>query len=297
MSELLAVAFDEPTAADDVLHQLRSQQATHLVELEDACVAQHDQSGQVHLKQAIGHLLPDALSGRFWHGLVHHILHHGGQDGADDCGTPDCSLDRRFCCDLADALRPGSSALFVLARRVPAETLVDSLRQHHGRILRSSLPEAEEEQLEVAVGMRPPRAPSADELRAMITREEESEAIEGRRKREAAEAHRRQEIERLRTAGLSPDGIRAILQRCSEAAQAGQARGVAYRFPSDVCLDGGRAINNSEPDWPASLAGQPRAVYDYWQSVLRPKGYHLKAEILNYPGGVPGDVGFVLSWA
>lgn len=101
----------------------------------------------------------------------------------------------------------------------------------------------------------------------------------------------------MRRSGLSSDDIRAIVQRCTDAARAGHERVVAYRFPSEVCGDGGRAINNDDPDWPASLTGQPRAVYDYWQTVLRPAGYRLSARILNYPRGMPGDAGLILSWA
>jgi hypothetical protein len=158
------------------------------------------------------------------------------------------------------------------------------------------LPEHEREALEVAVGMRPPPPPSASELRALLVREEEHAAAAGQQERQAAEVRRREEIERVRRSGLSPDDIRAIVQRCTDAARAGYEQVVAYRFPSEVCSDGGRAINNDDRDWAASLTGQPRAVYEYWQNVLHPAGYRLRARILNYPGGVPGDAGFILSW-
>ena len=81
---------------------------------------------------------------------------------------------------------------------------------------------------------------------------------------------------------------RAILQRCTDAARTRHQEVVAYRFPSEVCSDGGRVINNDDPDWPASLTGQPWAVYEYWQSVLRPACYRFKARILDYPRGMPG---------
>jgi uncharacterized membrane protein len=292
MSEVLAAAFDDLGGADDVLHELRRLESEHLVELDDACIAQADEAGRVHLKQAIGHRLSDALHGRFWHELVHHILHHGSQAVEGE----HCKLDRAFCCELSEALKPGTSALFVLVRQASADMLVEALRKHRGRVLRSTLPEHEREELEMAIGMRPPRPASASELQAMMVREGEHEAAVAQQRREEARARRRQEIERLRRGGLRPEDIRSILQRCTDAAQAGHDKVIAYRFPSEVCLDGGRAINNDERDWPASLTGQPRAVYEYWRNVLRPAGYHLRAKILNYPGGMPGDVGFILSW-
>ena len=294
MSEVLAVAFDDRAAAADVLQKLRSLGAEHLVELEDACVAQRSADGRLQLTQAIGHRL--SLHGRFWHDLVHHLLHHGRQrDG--DCGTADCRLERGFCRQLADALRPDTSALFVLVREASANALIKSLEQHQGRILRSTLPEQEEAALEVAVGMRPPTPPPAADLQNMIAQEEEQTSQATLHKRAAAEQRRRHEIERLRHDGLKPDDIRAIIQRCTDAARAGRPSVLAYRFPSELCTDGGRAINNGLPDWPASLTGQPRALYDYYQTVLHPAGYHIRATILNFPGGIPGDAGLFLSWA
>jgi uncharacterized membrane protein len=294
VSEVLAVAFDDRNAAADVLHKLRSLGADHLVELEDACVAQRGVDGRLQLTQAIGHRLP--LHGRFWHDLVHHLLHHGRHREAN-CDTPECRLERSFCRQLADALRPGTSALFVLVRETSADALIESLERHKGRVLRSTLPEHEEEALEVAVGMRPPKPPPAAELQAMIVQEEDEMAQAARHKRATAQERRRREIERLRQGGLGPDDIRAVIQRCTDAARAGRATVLAYRFPSELCLDGGRAINNGEPDWPATLAGQPRALYEYYQNVLRPAGYHIRATILNFPGGIPGDAGLFLRWA
>ena len=295
MSEVLAVAFDEPGAAADVLHKLRSHAADHLVELEDACVAQRSPDGRLQLTQAIGHRL--ALHGRFWHELVHHLLHHGRPADPQNPGTADCRLELGFCREVATALLPGTSALFVLVRGATTDELLESLQRHHGRVLRSTLPETEEEKVEVAVGMRPPSPPLAAELQAMIAQEEEQTGQAALHSRAAANERRRHEIERLRHGGLGPDDIRAVIQRCTDAARAGQPSVLAYRFPSEVCLDGGRAINNAKPDWPASLTGQPRALYEYYQNVLRPAGYHIRATILNFPGGIPGDVGLFLSWA
>src|SRR5690606_26469016 len=75
-----------------------------------------------------------------------------------------------------------------------------------------------------------------------------------------------------------------------------QERSLVFRFPSELCTDGGRALNNNESTWPDTLVGQPREFHDFWREHLRPQGYRLRAEILDYPGGVPGDVGFTLAW-
>jgi hypothetical protein len=67
-------------------------------------------------------------------------------------------------------------------------------------------------------------------------------------------------------------------------------------FPASYCNDNGRRINNNEPDWPASLEGFSKRAYDYYEKELRPLGYKIRVEILDYPGGMLGNVGMFLSW-
>jgi hypothetical protein len=40
----------------------------------------------------------------------------------------------------------------------------------------------------------------------------------------------------------------------------------------------------------------PKEIYEFWRRQFKPKGYHIRFEILDYPGGMPGDVGIALSW-
>ena len=53
----------------------------------------------------------------------------------------------------------------------------------------------------------------------------------------------------------------------------------------------------SASHWPETLQGKAKELYDRYTEVARPQGYRLKAMIINFPGGLPGDVGFFLSWA
>ena len=68
------------------------------------------------------------------------------------------------------------------------------------------------------------------------------------------------------------------------------------RFPSAVCSDGGRAINVTEADWPTTLRGEAAETYLRWERDLKPRGFHLTARVLDFPGGVPGDIGLLLVW-
>jgi hypothetical protein len=87
--------------------------------------------------------------------------------------------------------------------------------------------------------------------------------------------------------------INAAVQR---AAQQGERRLLAFKFPAAYCNDQGRRINNLENDWPQSLEGFAKKAYEYYMAELKPLGFKLNVEILDYPGGMPGDVAMYLRW-
>jgi hypothetical protein len=87
-----------------------------------------------------------------------------------------------------------------------------------------------------------------------------------------------------------------MLHRARKAAMHGENRFMLLRFPSALCSDHGRAINISEEDWPSTLRGEAAEIYLRWEHDLKPQGFHLTAEILDFPGGMPGDVGLFLVW-
>lgn len=89
------------------------------------------------------------------------------------------------------------------------------------------------------------------------------------------------------------DRVNAAIRR---AAEQGNHELQIIIFPASYCNDGGRRINNGEPDWPSSLEGFAKRAHAYFEKELRPLGYKLRVEILDYPGGMPGNVGMFLRW-
>ncbi|AWN40041.1 hypothetical protein [Methylobacterium durans] len=89
---------------------------------------------------------------------------------------------------------------------------------------------------------------------------------------------------------------RTLQHKLRLAAEQGKSELLVMRFPNVMCSDGGRAITNTEADWPETLTGRPRQAYEFWRDRLRPAGYGLKAMIVAWPDGMPGDVGFFLTW-
>ncbi|MBY5406167.1 hypothetical protein HFO93_15545 [Rhizobium leguminosarum] len=93
------------------------------------------------------------------------------------------------------------------------------------------------------------------------------------------------------------DKERDIIRRVvMKAAADGKSEAMVYSFPSSFCTDSGRAINSARPEWPTTLQGKAKEIYDLFVEVARPHGYKLKAMVISFPGGMPGDIGFFLNW-
>lgn len=95
---------------------------------------------------------------------------------------------------------------------------------------------------------------------------------------------------------LHPEAKSRINAAVQRAAQQGQRQLMALKFPASYCNDQGRRINNMEPDWPSSLEGFAKKAYEFYMAELKPLGFKLNAQVLDYPGGMPGDIGLYLRW-
>lgn len=88
-----------------------------------------------------------------------------------------------------------------------------------------------------------------------------------------------------------------MLHEARLAAEHGQKEFLLFRFPATLCSDRGRAVNAPEPDWPATLRGEAAEMYLRWERDLKPRGFPLRARVLDFPDGMPGDIGLFISWA
>lgn len=95
---------------------------------------------------------------------------------------------------------------------------------------------------------------------------------------------------------LAPDVADRINVVIRAAAERGEREVLVLRFPSSFCTDGGRRINNGEEDWPDSLEGFARTAFDFFVKELRPLDFTMRAQIMDFPDGLPGDVGLYLHW-
>jgi CBS domain-containing protein len=112
----------------------------------------------------------------------------------------------------------------------------------------------------------------------------------------AAAEQRQQRVGQLINEHISDQSWQDILHRARHAAENGEKEFMLLRFPSHLCSDRGRAIDVTEPDWPATLRGEAAEIYLRWERDLKPRGFHITAQVVDYPGGVPGDIGLFLIW-
>ena len=142
-----------------------------------------------------------------------------------------------------------------------------------------------------------PTFSAADIKRRMAEREAAKAAEDARHKQEQEEKQKAVMEEFHKPPERTPEQLmQLVTQLVNRAAERGQSEVQVYRFPNALCSDHGRRINNSEPEWEKTLEGRPKAAYEFWHEHLRPLGFHLRAEVLEYPGGMPGDIGLILTW-
>lgn len=139
---------------------------------------------------------------------------------------------------------------------------------------------------------------SAQEVRKKIAIAQGEKASAAMKALAAEEAEKEALLDKMRRpSGLSDD---EIIEKASvivnRAVENGLSSVQVYRFPHTLCTDNGRAINQAEAGWEQTLTGVPKEIYEFWKRQLRSRGYHIRYEIIDYPGGMPGDVGVILSW-
>src|ERR1700752_1616803 len=140
--------------------------------------------------------------------------------------------------------------------------------------------------------------PSAKEIQKQAALKEAQKADEHAKRLAAAEAEKHALIERLsKPSGLTEDEkvqlASTVIQR---AVRNGLTEVQVYRFPNSLCTDNARAINQQDPGWEKTLTGIAQEIYQLWFDYLKPRGYRIRFQIVDFPGGVPGDIGISIAW-
>ena len=140
--------------------------------------------------------------------------------------------------------------------------------------------------------------PSAKDLQAKIAVAEGEKASAAAKAHAAAEAEKQAFIDRIsKPSGLTDDQvIEKASHIVSRAVENGLTSVQVFRFPNHLCTDNGRAIDQAEDGWEKTLTGIPKELWAFYERQLKPRGYHMRYHIVDYPNGMRGDVGVILSW-
>ncbi len=138
---------------------------------------------------------------------------------------------------------------------------------------------------------------SVSDLKAYVTRVETARASNSDAAMQEADKAKRELIAKLsKPIEITREKLESLRSRVEAAASRNEHELMILRFPSELCTDKGRSINVPEENWPDSLIGAPRQFYEIWKEKFQPLGYGLKALIIDWPKGFPGDVGMFLTW-
>ena len=137
---------------------------------------------------------------------------------------------------------------------------------------------------------------SADSVHAYLQAKKDEEQT----KQEAYQASAKAELDKLHTAFLErevqPEAMDRIAALVRKTVDMGEKKALVLRFPSDWLPDQGRAITNHDRNWHEKLDGFAKRAYDFFRKELEPRGFQIRAEVLDWPGGMPGDSGLFLLW-
>jgi uncharacterized membrane protein len=158
LAELIAIGYpDEDTAA--LAEREVERLADELViDPEAFAVIRRDTKGHYHVTTSRGEVAVGTVYGLLW-GLLFGALFFipvvglvvGAATGALVGLVARLGISEEFLSHVRDTLRPGTSALFIVAEKITLDKTIDALSKFGGTVLRTSLSKDAEAELEAAL--------------------------------------------------------------------------------------------------------------------------------------------------
>jgi uncharacterized membrane protein len=159
MSYVIVITFDDPHEAEKVRHSLSQVEHVGRLSLDDSAVVVKDAGGKVHVHNevdrgikvgAFGGGLLGLLIGFIFGGPIGSML-VGAFGGALMGSLAGLGIDKGFLEDVEEAMKPNSSALFILVQDMEPDTAIAALRPYRGNVYHTSLTPEDEETLRRAL--------------------------------------------------------------------------------------------------------------------------------------------------
>lgn len=160
MSNLVVIGYDDQLKAEEVRLMLWKIQKEHFIDLQDSAVAVKDGWGKVKLlHEPFNPATDDAAGGGFWATILGAILvifyigyaRGGGPEQAISEALAEEDINDKLMKQLAETMKPGSSALFILLRRETPDQILEELKGMGGKVLKTSFAHDDEAKIQEAL--------------------------------------------------------------------------------------------------------------------------------------------------
>ena len=169
MADLIAIGYDDEETAEKAAEEVYRLAQDLVIEPEAVAVIKRDEKGKYKVVTNHHPVATGVTWGMFWgilFGLLFFVpvfgLAVGGVLGGLFGTIDKIGIDKTFQQEVRDMLAPGTSALFLVVDKVTPDKAVEALSKYGGRVLKTSLSEDAEQQLQEALaGAATPAAATA----------------------------------------------------------------------------------------------------------------------------------------
>jgi len=158
MADLIAIGYEDETTAGEAAEEVRRLAQDLIIEPDAVAVIVRSQDGQYHVRTSHHPVGAGASWGMFW-GLLFGLLFFvpvfgmavGAGLGALMGKVEKTGIDREFQRQVRDMIKPGTSALFLVVEKVTPDKAVAGLSRYGGTVLKSSLSNEGQRELQDAL--------------------------------------------------------------------------------------------------------------------------------------------------
>lgn len=146
MADLVAIVYPDEHRAAEVIASLQRLQSQYLIDLADACYVVKNKEGEIKLHQAVNLTAAGAVSGALWGTVIGLLFFNpllgtalGAAAGALSGKLSDYGINDDFIKSLSAEMQSGSSAIFMLVRKMTVDKVEPELAKFGGKLLHTSL--------------------------------------------------------------------------------------------------------------------------------------------------------------
>jgi uncharacterized membrane protein len=158
MADLIAIGYKDETTAAAAAEEVKRLSADLIIQPDAVAVIRRDADGEYHVNTNHHIVGAGATWGMFWgffFGLLFFVpvfgLAVGAGLGAMFGKIEKSGIDKEFQRQVRDMVKPGTSALFLVVEKVTPDKAVAALSKYGGTVLKSSLTQAAQDELQDAL--------------------------------------------------------------------------------------------------------------------------------------------------